>query len=205
VDPRSVRIVVAGDGWLKATVSDKADAALVWNGLQTSPDGRGLRYLLGDRWSKLPANSYVARGSDLADARTRDVLVAFTRGVAMGLEFAHSNPKAAAEITHRRAPGLSAIMSKAEAVRALRSVASTYDAGRRSGQPWGIHQPDRWSLFLRIQEQLGLVKHLQGTDVYTNELVWPANNFDKALVQNDALAFGLPTGRRGAVGTSNGK
>src|ERR1700736_5501853 len=84
VAPRSVRIVVSGDGWLKAAAGGRTDAALVWNGLQATPDGRGLRYLLGDRWSKLPANSYVARSSDLADSRTRDLLTAFTKGVAMG-------------------------------------------------------------------------------------------------------------------------
>jgi NitT/TauT family transport system substrate-binding protein len=205
VDPRSVRLVVSGDAWLKVAADGKTDAALVWNGLQGAADSRGLRFLLGDHWSKLPANSYVARGSDLADNRARDVLVAFTRAVVMGLEFAHLNPTAAAKITHQRAPGLSAVMSQAEAVRALRTVASTYDAGRRSGQPWGIHQSDRWSLFLRIQEELGRVKQLQGGDVYTNELVGPANNFDIASVRNDALTFGLSTaGRLGAAGASNG-
>lgn len=189
VDPRSVRIVEAGEEWLKAVSSGRADAALAWRGIESSASAKGLRFLLGERYSTLPANSYVARAVDLADDRSRRFLTAFSTAVVMALEFTRVNPVAAAQIVYRRAPGLSEKTSPARVIQAVSRVAEVYEAGRRRGLPWGIHERKRWTGFLRIQEELGRVKQLRPEDVYSNALIAAANSIDTARVKRDALGF----------------
>jgi len=200
IGPRAVRVLVAGKDWLASTGSGRTEASLAWSGLEGSPGAHGLRFLLGERWSTLPANSYVARASALADANRRKELTAFTRAVVMGLEFARASPAAAAQIVYELAPGLADSTSPALAVRAVSRMAGVYEAGRQRGQPWGVHEKKRWAAFLRIQEELGRTKRLRPEDVYTNALIRAANDIDFLRVQSDALAYPLDRGFRAAQG-----
>ena len=131
----------------------------------------------------------MARAADLADDGSRRFLTAFSTAVVMALEFTRINPAAAAQIVYRRAPGLSVKTSPARVIKAVSRVAEVYEAGRRRGLPWGIHERKRWTGFLRIQEELGRVKQLRPEDVYSNALIAAANSFDTARVKRDALGF----------------
>ena len=58
VDPKSITYVAVGAQWGQAVALGKADIALTWEGLRAQWDaqGLGLRYLLGQDFSKMPAN-----------------------------------------------------------------------------------------------------------------------------------------------------
>jgi NitT/TauT family transport system substrate-binding protein len=191
VDPRSTRMVAYGADWLKAASSGKADAALSWPGLERSPDGKGLRHLVGDRWSQLPANGYAVDAPERLGEAQVDGLTRFLRGLVMGLEFAQENPRAAAQITYRSAPGLASVMSAQATVDALGVTSTVYSSGRRRGLPWGIHEPARWQRYLAAARQLGMAKPLDPASVYTNALITAANSVDFSAVRLNAATFEL--------------
>ncbi len=191
VDPRSTRLIVAGAGWLKVAADKGADAALSWRGLERSQDGRGLRHLVGDRWSRLPSNAYAVEDAEHLGADDFSALTRFLQAVVMGLEFAQENPRAAAQVTYRSAPGLASTMSPQAAVDALGVTASLYSAGRSRGLPWGMHEDQRWNRYLGIAEQVGLAKSLDPQSVYTNRMIAAANSVDISLVRRDAALYEL--------------
>jgi NitT/TauT family transport system substrate-binding protein len=191
VDPRSVRLLVAGENWLKVAANRTAGAALSWRGLERSADGRGLRHLVGDRWSQLPSNAYAFESPDHAGHAQVDGLTRFLKGVVMGLEFAQENARAAAQITYRSAPGLDSVMSPQAAVDAVGVTSSLYSAGRQRGLPWGMHEQPRWERYLAAAEQVGLAKALDPQEVYTNRLITAANAVDISMVRLDATTFEL--------------
>ena len=191
VDPVTTRTEVAGPDWLKAVSLGKADAALSWRGLERNSDGRRLRHMVGESWSQLPANVYAVESDSEFQLNEVDGMTRFLRGVVMGLEFAQENPRAAAQITYRSAPGLASAMSPQAAVDVLGTVASTYSAGRKRGLPWGFHEESRWRRYLAAATASGLVKPIDPAQVYTNRLIDGANSFDISAVRLNAATFEL--------------
>ena len=198
VDPRGVRLLVAGSSWLKAATEGIADAALSWRGLEGSKDGRGLRHLVGDPWSRFPSNAYAIDDPDHLGHSEMDALTRFLQAVVMGLEFAQENPRGAAQITYRSAPGLESAMSPQAAVDALGVTSTLYSSGRSRGLPWGMHEEQRWERYVGAAEKSGLIKSLDPRTVYTNRLVSAANAVDISLVRQDAAAFELDRDFRNA-------
>ena len=194
VDPKSVKYVEAGPQWGQVAALKKADAALSWEGLRAQWEAQGLklRYMIGQEFSKQPANVYAARSADLQDATKRDMYVRFFKGVVMGFEFAKANPRAAAQITYEALPGLKEQMKPQLALVSMMQNAALYGGAAKKGDGWGYAYLDNWQSYLDIIHQLGQTqKQLKAADVVTNDLVADANKADVARARKDANAFQL--------------
>ncbi len=194
IDPSSVTYLNAGAQWGQATALGQADAALTWEGLraQWGAQGLKLKYLIGQEWSKHPANSYAARRADLQNPAKREGLVRFLKATVMALEFAQANPKAAAQITYEQFPGLAAQMPPEVALESMRQLAYGYSGGKRAGEGWGYHDPQGWKDYLDTIYELGQTRRrLSVEETITNELVAEANDVDLERVKADAAAFTL--------------
>ena len=204
VNPVGTRLIVAGPHWFEAVRRGEADAAVSWRGMENSAAGRGLRHLVGDRHSQLPANSYAVEGIDGMSVREVDGLKRFLQAVVMGLEFASQNPRAAAQITYRSTPGLHTATTPQAAVDQLTVTASIYDAGRKRGLKWGEHDAARWQRYLNVAHQAGLVKGPSPGAVFTNRFIAFANSFDPTVVRLDATTFPMDTDFRHTTGPRGG-
>lgn len=194
IDPTTVKYVTAGDSWGQAVAKGKADAALCWRGLRAQWDAQGLnlRYLIGDTFSKQPANGYCVRKSDLADPAKKDLIVKFFKGAAMGIEFARINPRAAAQITYDKFASVREQMKPELALDSLNQLHWSYTESERNLGGYGMSPEDSWKIYLDIIYQLKQTKnHLTADQVITNELIKDINNFDKAKVKSDAESFQL--------------
>jgi len=195
VNPKSVTYVNAGNDWAQAVSSGQADAGLAWEGLRAQWAGQGLKlkYLLGTTFSKGPSNGYAVRASDLNDPAKVDLYTRFLEGMVMGLTFAKTNPRAAAQITYTSRPALQKSLKPQAAYDSFVELATAYGTSHRAGQGWGWNYPNAWSSYLKVVHQLGQTKKLLPVnEVITNELVTAANkkaNVQKAVA--DAKAFKL--------------
>ena len=195
IDPASVKLVENGSEWNLLVAQGKADAGLVWEGLRAQLMGQGLKlkYLLGSSFSEGPSNAYVIRRADLEDGDRRDALARFLEAVVMGLEFARTNPRAAAQITYRAVPGLPDRLRPQIAVNALVQLARGYAVEEGRGHGWGFHNEASWQAYLETVASLGqITKRLEPGDVLTNDLVERANSgADVERARNDAQGFDL--------------
>jgi NitT/TauT family transport system substrate-binding protein len=194
VDPKSVTYVAVGDQWGQAVALGKADVALTWEGLRAQWDaqGLGLRYLIGQDFSKMPSNGYCARASDLKDPAKRDLLVRFLRGSSMGIHFARTNPRAAAQIVYDRFPAIREQMKPDLALKSMQQLHWGYTGGARLGTGYGWFDLNGWKTYLDIIYKLGQTKKLLPLEnVATNDLIKEANDFDHARVERDAKNFKL--------------
>ncbi len=195
VDPASVTLVENGADWNLLVAQKKADAGLAWEGLRAQLMGQGLKlkYILGSSFSEGPSNAYVVRQSDLKDDERRDALVRFLEAVVMGLEFARSNPRAAAQITYRAVPGLADRLRPQVAVNALVQIANGHAVEEERGNGWGFHNEASWRAYLETIAGLGqTTKRLEPEDVLTNDFVERANaGADVERARNEAQDFDL--------------
>ncbi|MBX3070574.1 MAG: ABC transporter substrate-binding protein [Thermomicrobiales bacterium] len=203
-DHTTVEYVIAGvTAWGAALQQGQGDAALSWEGLRAQWDAEGLdfEYWLGIEHSKLPANSFVIRSADLADESKHEAYTNFLRAWAMGLEFGHHNPRAAAQITYNE-PTISAGLQTsfpaddpeaiANAVASMWQLAVVYrgDFANRAG--WGDHSMESWNLWFDTVRSIGLLtKEFATEDVVSNAFIAGANDFDYAMVQQAAADFEL--------------
>ena len=195
VDPKSVTVVNGGAQWNQVVAQGKADAGLAWEGLRAQLVGQGLKlkFLLGSDFSDGPSNVYSIRKADLEDENLRDVYTRFFQGVVMGFEFAKENPRAAAQITYRQFRSLQETLKPQVALESMMQLASGYGASNRDGNGWGYHDADAWETYLDAVHKLGQIeKPLKPEDVFTNELVEPANDgADVDRAREDAEGFQL--------------
>ncbi len=203
-DHTTVEYVVAGvTAWGASLQQGQGDAALSWEGLRAQWDAEGLDfdYWLGIEHSNLPANSFVIRSSDFEDASTHASYIALLKAWAMGLEFGHYNPRAAAQITYNE-PTISAGLQTsfppddpeavANGVASMWQLANVYrgDFANRAG--WGDHSIDSWNLWFDTVRSIDqLTREFATEDVVKNEFVAGANDFDYAMVQQAAADFEL--------------
>ncbi|SEE49276.1 NitT/TauT family transport system substrate-binding protein [Rhizobiales bacterium GAS188] len=194
VDIKSVKYIEAGNGWAQSLAQGQGDAALSWEGLRAQWRGQGLNfdYLLGKRASKFPANSYVARKSDLADPAKVALYGKYLRGWAMGMEFGLRNPRAATQITVEQFPGLVSQMNPSVATESLMQELQLMRGRWDERKAWGFHIMDSWQSYFDSIAAIGQVsKTFKASDVVTNQLIAPANAFDAAKVKADAEGFKL--------------
>ena len=195
VDPKSVTIIDAGwPTWSQAIASGKCDSGLGWDGLaaQWAATGISVDWIMGKKTSKQPSNGYDIRASELKTAAGRDLYTRFLRAVAMGMEFAKDNPRAAAQITYNRLPALGATLAPQLAVDSMREEQVGHMISYLDGKGWGYHYPDAWASYLKVVADMGqTTKLLAPADVYTNALITGANTFDHAKVAKDAKAYKL--------------
>ena len=194
VDPKSITYVAVGAQWGQAVAQGKADIALTWLALapQWNAVGMGLRYFYGEEFSKMPANGYAARKSDLKDPAKRALIAKFLKATSMGIHFARSNPRAAAQITYSKFPAVREQMKPELALKSMQELHWGYTAGVRKGQGYGWFELSGWKTYLDIISKLGQTKRALSLDeTVTNELIKEANNFDHARVERDAKNFKL--------------
>lgn len=195
VDITKVKYVEAGwPTWGTALAAGQGDAALSWEGLRAEWIGSGLdfEYWLGVQHSPLFANTFATRAADLEDADKKEFLGKYLRGWAMGMEFAHNNPRAAVEIVFEQFPTLASnIGPELGTVSILQQInVNRGDMAKRAG--WGDHDMAAWQTFFDKIHELGQVSTaFKAEDVATNELVAAANDFDAAQVKADADAYEL--------------
>jgi NitT/TauT family transport system substrate-binding protein len=194
VDPKSITYVAVGAQWGQAVSQGKADIALTWLALAPQWDavGLGLRYFYGEEFSKMPANGYCARKSDLKDPAKRALIAKFLKATSMGIHFARYNPRAAAQITYSKFAAVREQMTPELALNSMRELHWGYTAGVRKGQGYGWFEVNGWKTYLDIIYNLGQTKRkLTLEETVTNELIKEANNFDHARVERDAKNFKL--------------
>jgi len=194
VDPKSVTYVAVGAQWGQAVSQGKADIALTWLALAPQWDavGLGLRYFYGEEFSKMPANGYCARKSDLKDPAKKALLVKFLKGTSMGIHFARTNPRAAAQIVYSKFAAVREQMKPELALKSMQELHWGYTAGVRKGQGYGWFEMNGWKTYLDIISKLGQTKRtLTLEETVTNELIKEANVFDHAKVERDAKNFKL--------------
>lgn len=194
VDPESVEYLNAGNQWAQAAESGEADAALAWQGLtaQWKAQGRNLKYLIGQNFSDHPSNGYCIRATDLEDEQMVDLWERFFTGVSMGFEFARVNPRAGAQITYSRFPGLQEQMEPQLAMDSMIELADVYYGSYRMGNGYGWADIDAWQDYIDIVLDLGQIENeYDAGNIITNELIEEANNFDVDKVHADAEAFEL--------------
>jgi len=195
VDVSKVNYVEAGwPTWGTALSAGQGDAALSWEGLRAEWIATGLEfeYWLGVKNSPLPANTFVVRAEDLEDPERRAVLEKYLRGWAMGLEFGYRNPRAAVEAVFAQFPTLAQTLGPEIGTTSLlqQTAVNRGDMEARGG--WGWHDFDSWQRFFDIVHELGQISSsVTATEVGTNDLIGPANDFDPARVKSDAEGYEL--------------
>lgn len=203
-DHTTVEYVVAGTtAWGAALQQGQGDAALSWEGLRAQWNAEGLEfdYWLGIEHSQLPANSFVIRASDFDDPSTHETYSNYLRGWAMGLEFGHHNPRAAAQITYNEptiAAGLQTSFPAddpeaiANAVASMWELANVFRGDWANREGWGWHSMDSWNLWFDTVRSIDqLTREFPTEDVIKNDFVAGANDFDAAMVQQAAADFEL--------------
>ncbi len=197
VDPKKIKYIEAGwPQWGTVLASGEGDAALAWEGLRADWTGKGLKfeYWLGVDHSNFPANSFVVRRSDIADAKRHKFLDAYLRGWAMGLEFGHQNPRAATEIVFKQFPIVKKNLGPKLGTESMMQLANVFRGDMSKRQGWGWHEMARWELFFKTLKDIGQVKKaVDVASVVTNEFIGPANKFDMAKVKADADGYKLST------------
>lgn len=202
-DHTTIEYVSAGvTAWGAALQQGQGDAALSWEGKRAEWDAAGLAfdYWLGLEHSSFPANSFVIRSSDFEDESTHELYENYLRGWAMGLEFGHQNPRAAAQITYNT-PDISGIQTSfpedtiPDAIRSLWQLANVFrgDWPNRNGGQWGYHAPESWDIWFETVKDIGQLTREDVTteDVIKNDFVDAANDFDVEVVTQAASEFEL--------------
>ena len=194
IDPSSNNYVEAGETWGQALAQGKADAALSWEGLRAQWKGQGLDfdYLLGKNFSRFPANSFVVREADLEDEALRDLYTRYLQGWAMGLEFAHRNPRAATQITMKQFPALKKQMTPSVAVESLMQLDFIRRGDWKNRKGWGWHTFKSYGVFFETIAELGQVaKKFDPSKVLSNNLISGANEFDSEEIRKATKEFQL--------------
>lgn len=180
--------------WGTILASGQGDAALAWEGLRADWQGKGLEfeYWLGLDHSKFPANSFVVRRSDIEDTEKHAFLEQYLRGWAMGLEFGHLNPRAAAQIVFEQFPIVKENLGTDLGTESMMQLANVFrgDFEKRGG--WGDHDMESWGLYFKTLADIGQIsKPVDINSALTNDFVGPANEFDKSKVKADAMGYSL--------------
>ncbi|MGI9355320.1 MAG: ABC transporter substrate-binding protein [Rhizobiaceae bacterium] len=194
-DPKKITYVEAGwPQWGTVLQSGQGDAALAWEGLRADWEGKGLKfdYWLGQRHSPFPANTFVVRKADLEDAKKRANLEKYLRGWAMGMEFGHVNPRAATQIVFEQFPVVKNNLGPELGTESMMQLARVFRGDMSTREGWGWHDLEKWNAFFDTLEKIGQIKKpVDVKDVITNDLVGPANDFDKEKVKADAQGYKL--------------
>ena len=195
VDVSKVKYVEAGwPTWGTALQSGQGDTALSWEGLRAEWIAKGLdfEYWLGVQNSKFPANTFVVRKSDMADADKKAYIEQYLKGWAMGLQFGYENPRAAVEIVFEQFPTLASNLGAEIGTTSILQQIHVFrgDMDKRGG--WGWHDMEGWQAFFDTLKDIGQISAaVKAEDVLTNELIKGANDFDHDKVKADADAYEL--------------
>jgi NitT/TauT family transport system substrate-binding protein len=198
IDPASVQYVQAGAGWAQAVDQGQADASLCWEGLRAQWGAAGLEYdyILGKDWSVFPSNSFQIRQEDFENADLTELYTSYLKGWAMGMEFAHWNPLAAAQIVVSQpeiGPALQeAFPDMAVGVESMWQNALIFRGDFANREGWGAHDLESWQAYFDTLLELGQVENeISAEDVCKNDYIAGANDFDVEEVKEAARTYPL--------------
>jgi NitT/TauT family transport system substrate-binding protein len=192
VDISTITYVEAGwPTWGTALAAGQGDAALAWEGLRAEWISTGLEfeYWLGVQNSPLPANTFVIRAADLEDPDKVAFLQLYLRGWAKGLEFAKHNPAAAVQAVFEEFPTLAQNLGPELGLMSIIQQMNVFEGDMSKREGWGWHDMASWQQFFDLSAAIGQNSNpIQAAEVCTNELIGPANDFDRAEVEAQAKA-----------------
>ncbi len=196
VDTSTITYVEAGwPTWGTALAAGQGDAALSWEGLRAEWISTGLEfeYWLGVQNSPLPANTFVVRASDLEDADKVAFLEKYLRGWAKGMQAAEHNPAAAVHAVFEQFPTLAKNLGPELGLMSILQQMNVFRGDMSKREGWGWHDMESWQTFFDISAEIGQTSSaIQASEVCTNTLIAPANDFDHAAVKADAEAADVP-------------
>jgi NitT/TauT family transport system substrate-binding protein len=195
VSPGKVKSIEAGAGWAQSLAAGNGDAALVWEGLRSQWNAKGLDfdYLPLVKTSKFPANGEILKKSNLQDPDKRKLYVAYAKGLAQGYAFAYANPRAAAAIVDEVFPSIAAVGTPAQRTEYIVQLSNTTRGPFTETKGWGYHDISQYQTFFDVALEIGLIgKPIDASKVVLNDLVAEANDFDHAALKAKAEAYPLP-------------
>ncbi len=193
VDPSEVTYVTAGENRSQMVAAGQADAVLTWYKEFEMWDGQGIKldWLAGEDVIQLTGGALVFENSFIEDESNHDMISRFLRAYAMGSYFTYLNPAAATEITLEKFPSL-----RVDFPSALASVESCVyiDNGpdvEQNGYGW--HNAEKWEAQMEACRAGGTLTRTDLTldEIYTNDFVEAANDFDMDRVEKDAADYQL--------------
>ena len=189
VDPATVEYVVGGGSCAQMVVSGKADAAFSWEkGYQLwQAQGLDVRPLKFSDFVEMVGNPLVT-SNELIQSNP-DLLKRFCRALAQAEYWVMCNPDAAAEIVMNRFPSID--ISHEDAVKVIDAAILLWtSAAGYDEYGFGYVGEAAWENTIRYSKASGAVTgDYTYADVYTNEFVSYANDFDHDKVKADAEAY----------------
>ncbi|MEA5003471.1 MAG: ABC transporter substrate-binding protein [Christensenella sp.] len=191
VDPSEVEYITAGESRAQMVDSGQADAVLTWYKEFEMWDGQGisLEWLAGEDVLQLTGGCLVFENNFIE--QNKDLIARFVRAYAKGAYFTYLNPAAATEITLDKFPSI-----EIEFPYALASIQSLVyiDNGKDVDEHgYGWHNADKWETQMDACRKGGTLTRTDLTldEIYTNDFVEAANDFDHAQVESDAAGYQL--------------
>lgn len=191
VQPDEVTYVTAGESRAQMVDAGQADAVLTWYKEFEMWEGQGinLEWLAGEDVLQITGGCLVFENTFIEE--NKDLIERFVRAYAKGAYFTYLNPGAATEITLDKFPSI-----KIEFEHALKSIESLVyiDNGADVEEHgYGWHSKEKWEKQMEACTNGGTLTRTDLTvdEIYTNDFVEAANDFDKKEVENDALNYQL--------------
>jgi NitT/TauT family transport system substrate-binding protein len=194
INPKTdVQWIVAGESRAAMVENGNIDILFTWVSEVYQYNGQGLhlRYIDGNEVFQNCGNSFIT-SQDMIDNHP-ELVVAFARGLAKGMWFVKSSPEASADISMQKFPAISVPWDVAVLLakgRADMNFGLTAEDQAMIGSNIGWHYEDKWQLNMQGSIDSGTISSaLPLNQVYTNDFIEQANNFDRAAVERDAANY----------------
>ena len=191
LDPKKdVKYVVAGETRAQMVAEGKLDAVLTWEKEYQLWDAQGivLKYLSGEKVLDNCSNSLIVSLDTYKNKK--DLIVRFLRAYARGSYFTKLNPKAATEMVLEKYPSIKVEFGAAlKAIEGLVYIDNNEDTAKYG---YGYHNKDKWAINVADALTNGMItKDIPLDQIYTNEFVEAANQFDHKAIEADAANYKL--------------
>jgi NitT/TauT family transport system substrate-binding protein len=191
LDPKTdVEYVVAGENRAQMVAEGKLDAVLTWEKEYQLWDAQGivLRYMTGEAVLDNCSNSLIVSLDTYKN--NKDLIVRFLRAYAKGSYFTKLNPRAATEMVLEKYPSIKVDFEAAlKAIEGLVYIDNNADTEKYG---YGYHNADKWAINIVDALANGMItKDIPLDQIYTNEFVEAANQFDHAAAEADAANYQL--------------
>lgn len=191
LDPDAdVDIVEVGGGETAAVALERGSVVAYMAAISNMPalEAQGLEleeFDLG-QFDLFPAANIIMSQEALDD--DRDFAVGLLRGISKGLEFGFANPEGTIDLIEHRSPDQVENRDFAEGI--LRWNLRTRELPPEADGLWGYNNPQGWEFYLDFLKEAGEVPEDVSTeDLYTNDLLEEANDFDKAEIRSQAEQY----------------
>jgi len=195
LDPKKdLEFIVAGENRFTMVQEKKIDLLFTWIGevYQLIPQGFEFDFLYGDDILKNCSNAIIT-STDLIQNKP-ELVEGFCRGLAKGMYFNYINPEAGADISCAKFPAIDISWKGAVAVqngRVAQNFGFTPEANKQLTEKIGNAFQDKWQLTMdwtvKTVEELSAAVPLD--QIYTNQFIDAANNWDKAAVEAAAKNY----------------